>query len=149
MSDLTRASCCGRALILSAPTRASKILCTALAYPGEKSAFLAPHDAFFLTSPSPQSPARLGWARKKANQLKFYVSKESYLIVAIAASFIGCTTAAAWEIITTCDAPSTTTTFVAPYSAGNFVVSVVRSSDYPATNSKLPRFYYCELLFHN
>ena len=35
MSDLTRASCCGRALILSAPTRASKILCTVLAYPGE------------------------------------------------------------------------------------------------------------------
>ena len=34
-SDLTRASCCGRASIFSAPTGAFKTLCTALAYPGE------------------------------------------------------------------------------------------------------------------
>jgi len=32
---LTRMSCCARASILSAPTRASKTFCTALAYPGE------------------------------------------------------------------------------------------------------------------
>ena len=34
-SDLTRASSCGPALIRYAPTRASKTLCTALAYPGQ------------------------------------------------------------------------------------------------------------------
>jgi len=36
MSDLTRASCYGRASILFVPTRASKIFCTALAYPAER-----------------------------------------------------------------------------------------------------------------
>src|SRR5271156_2691113 len=35
MSDLTLASCCGRASILSARTRASKTFCTALAFPGK------------------------------------------------------------------------------------------------------------------
>jgi hypothetical protein len=40
-SDLTRVFCCGRASILSAPTRAFKTLCTALAYP-VRSAFLVP-----------------------------------------------------------------------------------------------------------
>jgi hypothetical protein len=38
--DLTRVSCCGRASIHCVPIRASKPLCTALAYPGERPAFL-------------------------------------------------------------------------------------------------------------